>query len=72
MLKNDETNSIFSAPEFLRRSVTVREFARRVGVSPTTIHKWLEEGLPSAMIGARRLINIDTGDIWLKAKLGIK
>jgi excisionase family DNA binding protein len=72
MLKNDETNSIFSAPEFLRRSVTVREFARRVGVSPTTIHKWLEEGLPSAMIGARRLINIDMGDIWLKAKLGIK
>jgi excisionase family DNA binding protein len=67
----NEADPVFSTPEFLTRSIGPREFARRVGVSPTTIHKWLEEGLPSAMIGARRLIHIDTADIWLKEKLGV-
>jgi hypothetical protein len=47
-------------------------FARRVGVSPITVHNWINEGLPSAKIGARRLIHIDTADNWLKVKLGIK
>lgn len=66
-----EADLVYSTPEFLQRSISPREFTRRVGVSPTTVHKWLEEGLPSAVIGARRLINIDTADIWLKAKLGV-
>jgi len=68
----NEADQVYSTPDFLRRSISPREFARRVGVSPTTVHKWLEEGLPSAMIGATRLINIDTADAWLKAKLGVK
>jgi excisionase family DNA binding protein len=72
MRTHDGANLPLSTPEFLRRSLTPREFARRVGVSPTTVHKWLEEGLPSGMIGARRLIHIDTADTWLKTKLGIK
>jgi excisionase family DNA binding protein len=66
-----EADHIHSTPEFLMRSLSPRAFARRVGVSPTTVHKWLDEGLPSARIGARRLINIDTADSWLKKKLGI-
>jgi DNA-binding transcriptional regulator YiaG len=68
----NEADLLHSAPEFLRRSISPRAFARRVGVSPTTVHKWLNEGLPSARIGARRLIHVDTGDLWLKEKLGIK
>jgi excisionase family DNA binding protein len=68
----NEPDPILSTPNFLKRSLSPREFARRVGVSPTTVHKWLGEGLPSAMVGARRLINVDTADTWLKAKLGIK
>jgi hypothetical protein len=28
--------------------------------------------MPSALIGARRLIHIPTADLWLKEKLGIK
>jgi excisionase family DNA binding protein len=72
MLTPDEADVIFATPEFLKRLITPREFARRVGVSPTTVHKWLEEGLPSAMIGARRLIHLDTADAWLKTRLGIK
>ena len=71
MSSHTEADPVHSTPDFLRRSISPREFARRVGVSPTTVHKWLEEGLPSAMIGARRLINVDTADIWLKAKLGV-
>jgi excisionase family DNA binding protein len=67
-----ETDPLHSTPDFLRRSMSPREFARRVGVSPTTVHKWLEEGLPSGLIGARRLIHIDTADDWLKAKIGIR
>jgi excisionase family DNA binding protein len=66
-----ETDPVYSTPEYLKRSISPREFARRVGVSPTTVHKWCDEGLPSAMIGARRLIHIDTADIWLKEKLGV-
>ena len=72
MNTQNETDPIFSTPEFLKRSITARQFALRVGVSPTTVQKWLEEGLPSGMIGARRLIHIDTADIWLKAKIGIE
>ena len=68
----NETDLVHSTPEFLKRSISARAFAVRVGVSPTTVHKWREEGLPSAMIGARRLIHIDTADAWLKAKLGVK
>ena len=68
----NEADLVHSPPEFLTRSISPRAFAHRVGVSPTTVHKWLGEGLPSAMVGARRLINIDTADTWLKAKLGIK
>lgn len=67
-----EADLVHSTPEFLRRSISPRAFARRVGVSPTTVHKWLEEGLPSGMVGARRLIHIDTADVWLKEKLGVK
>lgn len=67
-----ETDPIYSTPDFLRRSLSPREFARRVRVSPTTVHKWLEEGLPSGMIGARRLINVDCADGWLKKKLGLE
>ena len=67
-----KTDPVHSTPDFLSRSISPREFARRVGVSPTTVHKWLEEGLPSGLIGARRLIHIDTADDWLKAKIGIK
>jgi excisionase family DNA binding protein len=67
-----ETDPVQRTPDFLKRSLSPREFARRVGVSPTTVHKWLEEGLPSGMIGARRLINIDSADAWLKKKLGVE
>jgi excisionase family DNA binding protein len=67
-----ETNPVLSTPDFIKRSLTPREFALRVRVSPTTVHKWLDEGLPSAKIGARRLIHIDTADVWLKEKLGIE
>ena len=72
MSSRTEADPVNSTPEFLRRSISPREFARRVGVSPTTVHKWLQEGLPSGLIGARRLIHIDTADDWLKAKIGIK
>jgi len=72
MLPLNEADPVHSTPDFLRRSISPREFARRVGVSPTTVHKWLEEGLPSGLVGARRLINVDTADVWLKAKLGLK
>ena len=72
MQRDDDADPVFSSPEFLRRSITAREFALRVGVSPTTVHRWIEEGLPSGMIGARRLIHVDTADVWLRAKLGIK
>jgi len=68
----DEADLVNSKPEFLRCSISPRAFARRVGVSPTTVHKWLDEGMPSALIGARRLIHIGTADFWLKKKLGIK
>ena len=68
----DQDYSILSTPQFLKRSLTPRGFALRVGVSPTTVHRWLEEGLPSGMIGARLLIHVDTADNWLRAKLGIK
>ena len=66
-----EADPVHSTPDFLRRSISPREFARRVGVSPTTVHKWIEEGLPSGLLGGRRLIHIDTADTWLKAKLGL-
>jgi hypothetical protein len=69
---DDEAHSVYSTPEFLRRSVSPRTYAARVRVSPTTVHKWLEEGMPSALIGARRLIHVDTADFWLKERLGIK
>jgi hypothetical protein len=67
----DEPAVLHSAPEFLRRSISPRAFARRVRVSPTTVQKWIEDGLPSALIGARRLIHVETADRWLKEKLGI-
>lgn len=59
-------------PEFLKRSISPRALARRNLVSPTTVYKWIDEGMPSALIGARRLIHIPTADLWLKEKLGIK
>jgi excisionase family DNA binding protein len=67
-----EADPVHSTPDFLRRSISPREFARRVGVSPTTVHKWIEGGLPSGLVGNRRLIHIDTADAWLRAKLGVK
>jgi len=66
-----EDDQVLSRPDFLTRSLSPRAFAMRLGVSPTTIHKWLDEGLPSARIGAKRLIHVDTADAWLKRKLGI-
>ena len=66
-----EADPVYSKPDFLKRSISPRQFAFRVGVSPTTVHKWIEEGLPSGLVGARRLINIDTADLWLKDKLGV-
>jgi hypothetical protein len=67
-----ELDPLLSKPDFLAHSLSARAYAQRVGVSPTTVHKWLNEGLPSARIGARRLIHVHTADVWLKAKLGIK
>ena len=68
----DEAELIYSTPEFLKHSTSPRAYARRTGVSPTTVHKWIDEGMPSALIGARRLIHVPTADFWLKEKLGIK
>jgi hypothetical protein len=68
----NKADPVLSTPDFIKRSLSPRQFAQRVRVSPTTVFRWLEEGLPSAKIGVRRLIHVDTADIWLKGKLGIK
>jgi hypothetical protein len=67
-------DDLFERPSFLRESVTPSGYAKRIDVSPTTVHKYLDDEhdpLPSGYIGNKRLIHIPTADAWLKRRLGI-
>ncbi len=43
-----------------------KPFAIATGVSPRTVARWLNMGLPSAKIGRTRLIHVEKANAWLE------
>ena len=48
-------------------SVSKREFAKRHSVSPRTVDHWRAQGLPTLIIGRRKiLLPVDLADAWIR------